>query len=157
MRNFIATAALSFGVIANSAVAAPSPADNALEQRSGTGGVFWCLNANWKGPCNYERLPLGSCKNFKGASVNAISSLGPDRGIQCRIFTAKNCGKGSGDAWVSWPGFSDLGSSHLNNNLESVWCRAEAPVPAFTAIVPIQVSTAAGGLLVAGGPTPTPH
>ncbi|KAK3078597.1 hypothetical protein LTS18_007101 [Coniosporium uncinatum] len=159
MRNFIGTAAISFAAITNLALAVPSPADNALEQRSGKGGVFWCLNANWKGPCDYESLPLGSCKNFIGSSVNAISSIGPARGIQCRVFTAKNCSAGAGDAWMSWPGFSDLGSSHrvLNKNLESIWCRAEPSVPEVTAIVPIPVSTAAGGLLVAGGATPAPH
>jgi len=124
-------------------------------------GVYWCVNRNWQRPCDYQKLPFGQCKNFIGASINSIGSIGPDKGVQCKLFAARNCGTGA-TIWVSWPGFDDMISQTqpFGNGAQSIWCRVEqnnngGGQDPFTPSTPIQASTT-NGLLVAAGPTPTP-
>lgn len=82
----VATALIGLASAAPATNTTQYPAET-LSKRGVAGGVYWCIDSNWKGRCRFEVYPWGNCWNINYPfAYRQISSVGPEWGNKCDFF-----------------------------------------------------------------------
>ncbi|KAK6336841.1 hypothetical protein TWF718_009629 [Orbilia javanica] len=122
--------------------------DDKLEKRT-SGGVYMCIDANWKGDCGYKVHPLDSCVQLGSPWYHQISAIGPDQLTLLKLFKDNNCADrdwvdrycGNGGPClptVYYPGYRDLSQQYFasarnpgnyNDQIGSFWVKWTTLIP----------------------------
>ncbi|KAF2847731.1 hypothetical protein T440DRAFT_520634 [Plenodomus tracheiphilus IPT5] len=92
-------------------------------------GVYICSDINWQGSCIHHRTPLGSSPSSCTTLNGTASSIGPDVGFSCNLYTNSYCDAiftdGRDVMTLKYPGTADLRSTSkgdLNDKVYSYQC-----------------------------------
>ncbi|KAI4165608.1 MAG: hypothetical protein LQ342_000550 [Letrouitia transgressa] len=113
----------------SSPVPEPEPTAEAPEKRS-LGGVYFCNDINWGAPCYHRTQEIAVCKDLSSTYAGKVSSIGPDKGTKCSVYSRTGCLPSYGDPYdghleITYPGIADLTKVNFNDKAMSVICYAD--------------------------------
>ncbi|KAL9607033.1 MAG: hypothetical protein Q9167_008013 [Letrouitia subvulpina] len=108
--------------------AAAAAEAEAPEKRS-VGGVYFCNDINWGAPCYHRTQELAVCKDLSSTYAGKVSSIGPDQGTKCSVYSLAGCIPSYGEPYdghleITYPGIADLRTVNFNDKAQSVICYA---------------------------------
>ncbi|KAJ6599977.1 hypothetical protein DFH09DRAFT_1129155 [Mycena vulgaris] len=89
------------------------------------GGIFICLDVDWKGVCGYAVQPLNECILLVSPWLKTISSFGPDPGATCFAFSSGDCNPANAQWSFKFPGDDSGGlatTNAFNDKITSFAC-----------------------------------
>ncbi|KAH7103449.1 hypothetical protein BKA62DRAFT_61806 [Auriculariales sp. MPI-PUGE-AT-0066] len=84
-----------------------------VEKRATPGYVYTCTGATWAGTCTSQKNALSTCVVLSSPYSANISSIGPDAGAICTVYTGTTCTSSCSDPYplsLVYPGVTALGS-----------------------------------------------
>ncbi|KZW03220.1 hypothetical protein EXIGLDRAFT_699140 [Exidia glandulosa HHB12029] len=122
----LAASCAAASYIAGGADMMPRDASRSLVARTTPGNVYTCTGTGWTGTCKTQSgKALGACVTLGSPYAKNISSIGPDAGAVCTVFTATGCTASCSDPFplaIVYPGISNLGA--WDNKIASYKCVA---------------------------------
>ncbi|KAF2736697.1 hypothetical protein EJ04DRAFT_432307, partial [Polyplosphaeria fusca] len=85
--------------------------------------MYLCTDWHFLGTCGYAVQPLNQCIHLDSPWWHSVSSMGPDSGTVCNIYSDYSCNTLIYRDLRN-PGSSDLGEKGINDQMGSFQCRA---------------------------------
>ncbi|OAL44399.1 hypothetical protein IQ07DRAFT_578666 [Pyrenochaeta sp. DS3sAY3a] len=119
MRSFTSLVITLFVVLA-SAFAIPAPQVDPATGAAKVTHLYICTNASFQGSCANLHFAVNECHNLEGEFIKSVSSVGPDEGTFCTLYSDLGC---IGAALpFTYPGIRDLNDYGYDNAFSSARC-----------------------------------